>query len=181
MVMHNTILMPKGTALWLKMNTKLSMAQIAKFCNLDMFTLESINFANTAPSDPLEVGQLTEEEVSKGEKDPSYELKNCLRFNEFLKPITRKYVSIKNKGTNREAMIAYLLQTYPDMEDKDIAKLLGTNVRMVNKIKELEEVENVLNPVAEGACTIEEIEAILNKKKKIKKERVINKKSKKIK
>ena len=47
------ILMPKSTALWLKMNTKLSMKQIADFCELDILLVESLHMGNTNYCNPI--------------------------------------------------------------------------------------------------------------------------------
>ena len=77
--MANAPLMPKATAVWLVDNTSLSFAQIADFCHLHELEVKAIADGDAAQGirgiDPVSGGQLTREEVEKGEKDSSYRLK----------------------------------------------------------------------------------------------------------
>ena len=72
-------LMPKATAVWLVENTALSFDQIAQFCNLHPLEVKAIADGDAAQgikgSDPIQTGQLTRDEIDKGEGDPSYKLK----------------------------------------------------------------------------------------------------------
>ena len=73
------ILMPKATAVWLIDNTGLTFDQISKFCGLHILEIEGIADGDVAGgirgADPIANGQLAREEIERGEKDPSYELK----------------------------------------------------------------------------------------------------------
>ncbi len=73
------LLMPKATAVWLVDNTALSFDQIAQFCNIHHLEVKAIADGEAATgikgSDPIITGQLTREEITKAEKDPTYRLK----------------------------------------------------------------------------------------------------------
>src|SRR5437762_6998026 len=66
-------LMPKATAVWLVENTALSFDQIADFCKLHPLEVKAIADGDSAQGikglDPVLTGQLTREEIEKGEKD----------------------------------------------------------------------------------------------------------------
>src|ERR1700694_3508360 len=72
-------LMPKATAVWLVENTSLSFDQIADFCKLHPLEIKAIADDEGAQSiigrDPIVAGQLTREEIARGEGDPNYRLK----------------------------------------------------------------------------------------------------------
>ena len=67
-------LMPKATAVWLVENTGLTFRQIADFCHLHELEVKGIADGDVAAGikgiDPVTGGQLTREEIEKGEKDP---------------------------------------------------------------------------------------------------------------
>ena len=73
------ILMPKATAVWLVDNTSLSFEQIADFCGLHPLEVRGIADGDVSRDirgvDPITGGQLTREEIEKGEADPEYRLK----------------------------------------------------------------------------------------------------------
>jgi uncharacterized protein len=71
--------MPKATAVWLVENTALTFDQIAEFCKLDRLEVKAIaddeGFQSIIGRDPIRTGQLTREELGKGEADPNYKLR----------------------------------------------------------------------------------------------------------
>ena len=73
------ILMPKATAVWLIDNTTLTFEQIADFCELHPLEVKGIADGEVAENmrgaDPVASGELTREEIEKGEKDKTYRLK----------------------------------------------------------------------------------------------------------
>ena len=77
--MSNAPLMPKATAVWLVENTALSFDQIAEFCKLHPLEVKAIADGDAAQGikglDPIQTGQLTREEIEKGEGDNGYKLK----------------------------------------------------------------------------------------------------------
>ncbi len=71
--------MPKATAVWPVENTALTFDQIARFCELDLLEVKAIADDEGVQSiigrDPIGTGQLTREELAKGEADPNYKLR----------------------------------------------------------------------------------------------------------
>ena len=69
--MSRTPLMPKATAVWLVENTALTFRQIADFCHLHELEVKGIADGDVASGikglDPVTGGQLTREEIEKGE------------------------------------------------------------------------------------------------------------------
>src|SRR3546814_7398859 len=72
-------LMPHATASWLVDNTALSFEQIAQFCGLHILEVQAIADDTAATKltgrDPLRAGELTQEEIERGQADPAYRLK----------------------------------------------------------------------------------------------------------
>ena len=77
--MSEAPLMPKATAVWLVENTSLAFDQVADFCKLHPLEVKAIADGDAAQGikglDPVLTGQLTREEITKGEADSSYKLK----------------------------------------------------------------------------------------------------------
>ena len=73
------LLMPKATAVWLVENTSLSFEQIAELCGLHVLEVKGIADGDVAQGikgmDPISTGQLTREEIARGEEDHGYRLK----------------------------------------------------------------------------------------------------------
>lgn len=67
------ILMPIGTAYWLKNNTKLTDRQISQFCNLSIMFVNSLSNKKMVEFCPLGIS-ITLEEIKRCEKDPSSKL-----------------------------------------------------------------------------------------------------------
>ena len=71
-------LMQKATAVWLIDNTKLTFAQIAKFCGLHELEVNGIADGEVATGirgmDPISNNQLTLEEIQRCENDQSADL-----------------------------------------------------------------------------------------------------------
>src|SRR3546814_4330658 len=68
-----------ATASWLVDNTALSFEQIAQFCGLHILEVQAIADDTAATKltgrDPLRAGELTQEEIERGQADPDYRLK----------------------------------------------------------------------------------------------------------
>src|ERR1700739_3219769 len=77
--MSNAPLMPKATAVWLGDNTPLTFDQVADFTKMHPLEVRAIADGDAAQGikgmDPISTGQLTRDEIEKGEKDPNYRLK----------------------------------------------------------------------------------------------------------
>ena len=76
--MGNAPLMPKATAVWLVENTSLTFDQIANFCKLHPLEVKGIADGDVAAGirghDPVTSGQLTREEIARGEADANHNL-----------------------------------------------------------------------------------------------------------
>ena len=74
-----TPLMPKATAVWLVDNTSLTFTQIAEFCGLHVLEVKGIADGDVAQGirglDPITRGQITRDEIERGEKNPDHKLK----------------------------------------------------------------------------------------------------------
>src|SRR5437016_6090321 len=77
--MSNAPLMPKATAVWLVDNTALTFDQVADFTKMHPLEVRAIADGDAAQGikgmDPISTGQLTRDEIEKGEKDPNYRLR----------------------------------------------------------------------------------------------------------
>src|SRR5258705_2702851 len=77
--MSNAPLMPKATAVWLVDNTALTFDQVADFTKMHPLEGRAIADGDAAQRikgmDPISTGQLTRDEIERGEKDPNYRLK----------------------------------------------------------------------------------------------------------
>ena len=73
-------LMPKATASWLIDNTSLSFKQISNFVGLHILEIQAIADGEVSSGilsrNPLENGELTNEEIKKCEKNEKLESKN---------------------------------------------------------------------------------------------------------
>ena len=84
-------MMPKATALWMIENTGLSFKQIADFCGLHELEVQALAdgdvMSGMAPLDPVLSGQVTAEEIKRGESDPETRLR--IVKNEIPQPLPR--------------------------------------------------------------------------------------------
>ena len=74
-------LMPHATAAWLVDNSSLTFEQIAEFCGLHILEVQAIADDTAATKltgrDPIRAGELTHEEIEKGQADPDYRLQDA--------------------------------------------------------------------------------------------------------
>src|SRR3989442_1218186 len=77
--MSKAPLMPKATAVWLVDNTALTFDQVADFTKMHPLEVRAIADGDAAQGikgmDPISTGQLTRDEIERGENDPNYRLK----------------------------------------------------------------------------------------------------------
>lgn len=134
-----TPIMPQGTAVWLIDNTSLTFAQIAKACGLHELEVQALADDQSSVGmmgvNPIEMGQLTQEEIDRCSKDENAELHfSAPRFQEIKKKSKRKYTPFI-KRQDRPDAIAWLLKFYPEMSDATIASLLATTKSTVVAIR----------------------------------------------
>ena len=102
--MTQTPLMPKATAVWLVENTALTFEQIAEFCGLHVLEVKGIADGDVAHGikgmDPISSGQLTREEIEKGQKNSAYRLqlaKPKVQFPEVKTKRVPKYTPVSRR------------------------------------------------------------------------------------
>lgn len=173
-------LMPKATAIWLIENTTLTFQQIADFCGMHILEVQAI--ANEESSqgmmgtNPIVMGQLTQEEITRCEKDDQARIVLHEGHPEiFLGASGRKKESLSKEGRytprarrgERPDAIAWLLKQYPSITDANIIKLVRTTKPTIDAIRNRAH-WNMTNikpksPVVLGFCTQEELDKMMEK------------------
>lgn len=158
-----TLLMPKATAVWLVENTALTFDQIAAFCTLHPLEVKGIADGDVAAGmkglDPVQAGQLTREEIEKGESDADYRLKlleSKIRVPENKRTKGPRYTPV-SKRQDRPNAIQWLLKNHPELKDAQIIRLVGTTKSTIQSVKERTHwnAGNLapLDPVTLGLCS----------------------------
>jgi hypothetical protein len=132
--------MPKATAVWLVDNTALSFDQIAQFCKLHPLEVKAIADGESAQGikglDPVITGQLSREEIAKGEADPEHRLKLSepkVRVPESKRRAPR-YTPL-SKRQDRPNAILWLVKNHPELKDAQISRLVGTTKATIEQIR----------------------------------------------
>lgn len=171
--MSRAPLMPKATAVWLVENTALTFKQIADYCNLHELEVKGIADGDVAQGikglDPVTGGQLTREEIEKGEAGPDYRLK--LFESKVNIPVQKstggpRYTPVSRRGDRPDA-IAWLLRYHPEMTDAQIMKLVGTTKTTIAAIRERTHWNSAaikpVDPVSLGLCSQLELDFAVQK------------------
>lgn len=165
-------LMPKATASWLVDNTALTFDQIAEFCGLHPLEVQALADgdvnAGIMGTSPIQNGELTADEIARCEKNTNARLK--MVKNDLPKPRARskgpRYTPVTKRAEKPNA-VAYLIKTYPELADVQIAKLIGSTKPTVeairNKTHVLTSSLKPVEPVSIGLCTGEELEKALKR------------------
>lgn len=165
-------LMARATAVWLIDNTTLSFKQIGDFCGMHELEVQGIADGDVAAGvkgfDPVASGQLTIEEIRRGESDPTHRLR--LKFNPAAvgeeKRRGPRYTPL-SKRQDRPAAILWLVKFHPELTDGQIAKLVGTTKPTIQTIRERTHwnIQNIepIDPVALGLCRQTELDAAVQK------------------
>lgn len=167
------ILMPKATAVWLIDNTTLTFEQIADFCELHPLEVKGIADGEVAENmrgvDPIASGELSREEIEKGEADKAYR----------LKPPAPKHTAVpqpKRKGArftpvsrrkDRPDAIQWFLRHHPEVPDATISRLIGTTKSTIESVRARTHwnAPNLkpVDPVTLGLCSQIELDAVISK------------------
>ncbi|EJF91762.1 DUF1013 domain-containing protein [Bartonella tamiae] len=156
------LLMPKATAVWLVDNTALSFDQIATFCKLHPLEVKAIADGESAQGikglDPINTGQLSRDEIERGEKDPNHRLKLSepkVRIPESKRKGPR-YTPL-SKRQDRPNAILWLVRNHPELKDAQISRLIGTTKATIEQIRERTHWNSAnlspLDPVTLGLCS----------------------------
>lgn len=171
--MSDTPLMPKATAVWLVENTALSFDQIADFCGLHVLEVKGIADGDVAQgirgSDPISSGQLSREEIARGQADPAYRLR-LLKSRVTLPDVkikrAPKYTPVSRRH-DRPNAILWLLRHHPELRDTQIMRLVGTTKSTIQSIRDRTHWNSASltpqDPVALGLCSQIDLDAEVQK------------------
>ncbi len=168
-----TPLMPHATAAWLVDNSALTFEQIADFCGLHILEVQAIADDTAATKltgrDPLRSGELTHEEIAKGQDDPDYRLK----MHKAPEAVTRtkgpRYTPV-SKRQDKPDGISWIIKNHPEVTDGAIGKLIGTTRTTIAAIRDRSH-WNIANiqpkdPVTLGLTSQRELDAAVAKAQK---------------
>ncbi len=161
--MSNAPLMPKATAVWLVENTSLTFDQIAEFCVLHPLEVKGIADGEVASGirghDPITSGQLTREEIERGEKDSGYRLKLAIskvRLPEVKRHRGPRYTPLSRRQ-DRPNAILWLVRNHPELKDAQIMRLAGTTKSTIGAIRDRTHWNSAsltpMDPVTLGLCS----------------------------
>jgi hypothetical protein len=165
-------LMPKATAVWLIENTTLTFDQVAEFCGLHPLEVQSIADGEVAVGmvgyDPIASGQLTREELGRCQADPSARLR--MAEANIPRPATRtkgpRYTPVARRQDRPDA-IAWLLRSFPELGDGQVARLVGTTKPTINAVRERTHWNSAnikpRDPVALGLCSRDDLQKAIDK------------------
>jgi uncharacterized protein len=136
------LLMPKATAVWLVENTSLTFEQIAQLCGLHVLEVKGIADGDVAQGikgmDPISTGQLTREEIARGEEDHDYHLRIAEAKIDIPEVKTKKgprYTPVSRRQDRPNAVL-WLLRSHPELKDSQIMRLVGTTKPTIAAIRE---------------------------------------------
>ncbi|MGQ5700611.1 cell cycle transcriptional regulator TrcR [Sandaracinobacteroides sp. A072] len=161
-------LMPHATATWLVDNTGLTFAQIAAFCQIHVLEVQAIADETAAskltPRDPVRAGELTMEEIEKGQADPSYRLKIIAGPAQVRRTSGPRYTPLAKRQDKPDG-IAWIIRHHPEITDGQISKLIGTTKTTIAAIRTREHwnIANITpkDPVTLGLCAQRELDALV--------------------
>lgn len=165
-----TPLMPKATAVWLVDNTSLTFTQIAEFCGLHVLEVKGIADGDVAQGirglDPITRGQITREEIERGEKDSDHKLRVAEAGVEVPEVRRKRYTPLSLRQEKPNAVL-WLLRNHPELKDSQIIRLVGTTKQTIAQIRDRSHWNSpnlVANdPVTLGISTQVELDAEVKK------------------
>ena len=161
-------LMPHATAAWLVDNTALAFNQIAEFCGLHILEVQAMADDMTGTKytgrDPVRAGELSMEEIEKGQADADYALKISKGPEQVRRTKGPRYTPV-SKRQDKPDGIAWLLRNHPEISDGAICKIIGTTRNTIQAIRErshwnISEIQPK-DPVTLGLCSQRELDAIV--------------------
>lgn len=166
------LLMPKGVASWLVDNTALTFRQIGYFVGMHHLEIRMIangEGANVIGVNPIENGFVTKEMIDECVADPSKRL--VAVKNEIVDKLQKnnkksRYTPVSKRSAKPNA-IAWLVKTFPNIDDKKIVKIVGTTKNTIDKVKNdpdyyASHVDNPRSPVDLGLCTLSFYDEIMD-------------------
>jgi hypothetical protein len=169
--------MPKATAVWLLDNTALSFDQVADFCKLHPLEVKAIADGDAAQGikglDPIQTGQLTREQITEAEANPSKLLTLTPQKVEMPSAERGKkgprYTPVSRRQ-DRPNAILWLVRNHPELKDAAIMRLVGTTKSTISAIRERTHwnASNLapMDPVTLGLCTQTDLDFEVNRANK---------------
>jgi hypothetical protein len=131
--------MPHATAAWLVDNTALTFEQIAAFCGLHILEVQAIADDTAATKltgrDPVRAGELNQEEIDRGQDDPSYRLVIQKEPDAVRRTKGPRYTPV-SKRQDKPDGIAWIIRNHPEVSDGQISKLIGTTRTTIAAIRD---------------------------------------------
>ena len=163
-------LMPHATASWLVDNSSLTFEQIADFCGLHILEVQAIADDTAATKltgrDPIRAGELTQEEINRGQDDPEYRLRLLKEPDQARRSKGPRYTPV-SKRQDKPDGIAWIIRNHPEISDGQISKLIGTTRTTIAAIRDRSHwnISNIQpkDPVTLGLCSQRELDAIVAK------------------
>lgn len=163
-------LMPHATASWLVDNTSLSFSQISEFCGLHILEVQAMadDLASSKYTgrDPVHSGELTHEEIERGQADSKYSLVMQKAPVDVSRTKGPRYTPV-SKRQDKPDGIAWILRNHPEISDAQIGRLIGTTRNTINAIRERSHwnIQNIQpkDPVTLGLCSQRELDAAVAK------------------
>src|SRR5574338_144559 len=163
-------LMPHATASWLVENSSLTFEQIAEFCGLHILEVQAIADDTAATKltgrDPIRAGELTHDEIVKGQNDPDYALQMHKAPEAVRRTRGPRYTPV-SKRQDKPDGIAWIIKNHPEVSDGQIGKLIGTTRTTIAAIRERSHwnMANITpkDPVTLGLTSQRELDAAIAK------------------
>ena len=166
-------LMPKATAAWLVENTALSFDQIADFCQMHLLEVKGIADGDVAMGikgmDPISSGQLSREEIKRGEENHGHRLKLAVSKID-IPPVKSKkgprYTPVSRRHERPNAVV-WLIRNHPELKDSQIMRLAGTTKPTILQVRDRTHwnSQNLVpqDPVTLGLCSQIDLDAEVKK------------------
>ena len=163
-------LMPHATASWLVDNSALTFEQIAAFCGLHILEVQAIADDTAATKltgrDPIRAGELTQDEIERGQADPAYRLHMHKEPDQTRRTKGPRYTPV-SKRQDKPDGIAWIIRNHPEVSDGQISRLIGTTRTTIAAIRDRTH-WNIANiqpkdPVTLGLCSQRELDAVVAK------------------
>ena len=155
------ILMSKSLSLWLIKNTELTNEQIAGFVGLNEITIASyrVQKLNAVLYNPMQIGMLTAEEITRCENDENADLK-----------IDSKFKLGKAKKTDKTIIgsaVLWLINEHSEITNYQIMSLLKCTTIFLDSIRDgtFKEYDKLIyqNPISLDLCSEKQLNAIISK------------------
>ena len=148
----------------------LTFQQIAQFCGLHILEVQAIADDTAATKltgrDPLRSGELTQEEIDRGQDDPAYKLQMQKEPDQAMRTKGPRYTPV-SKRQDKPDGVSWLIRNHPELSDGQIGRLIGTTRTTIQAIRERNH-WNIANiqpkdPVTLGLTSQRELDAAVAK------------------